>query len=60
MIYLIYGNKSFNIKKKIDEIKKNFNPLNISAYDLIIDNIKEILEDASTISLFGEKKLILP
>ena len=59
MIYLLYGSKSFNIKKEIEKIKKEFNPINISKYDLTTNTLKEAIEDANTISLFEEKKLII-
>ena len=59
MLYLMYGTKSFNIKKQIDTIKKDFNKLNINTYDLSTTTLKEIIEDANTISIFDEKKLII-
>lgn len=55
----MYGTKSFNIKKQIDTIKKDFNKLNINTYDLSTTTLKEIIEDANTISIFDEKKLII-
>lgn len=61
MIYALYGNEDFLIKKEIDNIIKNNNisSLNISNYDLTIDPLKNIIDDALTISLFEDKKLII-
>lgn len=61
MIYVLYGNEEFLIKKEIETIikKNNLSSLNINNYDLMNDYLKNILEDAQTISLFEEKKLII-
>lgn len=59
MIYLLYGTKEFNIKKQIEKIEKNFDKLNISYYDLNNDALKNVIDDANTISLFDDKKLII-
>lgn len=59
MLYLLYGTKEFGIKNEIKKIKENFNSDSISNYDLTINSIDEILEDASTASLFADKKLII-
>ena len=59
MIYLLYGEKTFNIKKEIEKIKKDYDSLNISTYDLTNTDLKEVLEDANTISLFEDNKLII-
>ena len=59
MLYLLYGTKLFNIKKEIKKIEENFDKLNISYYDLENDQIKNVIEDAKTISLFEENKLII-
>ena len=55
--YLIYAEDYSLIKRKIDDIvgvKKD-----IVRYDLSVDNISELLDDASCISLFGDKKVII-
>lgn len=59
MLYLFYGTKSFLIKNAIEKIEKKFDSLNISKYDLDNEDIKTILEDAITISMFNDQKLII-
>ena len=61
MNYLLYGTEDFLIEKEIQKIIKaeKIEDINISKYDLDINTIKEIIDDASTISLFSEKKLII-
>lgn len=61
MIYTFYGNEEFLIKKEVDNIIKNngISSLNISNYDLSIDPLKNIIDDALTISLFDNRKLII-
>lgn len=61
MIYTFYGNEDFLIKKEIEFIQKKseISNFNISNYDLTTDSLKNILEDALTVSLFQEKKLII-
>ena len=59
MIYLLYGVKTL-IDSYIDKIKKKekIEDINISKYS-VDNNIENIIEDASTISLFDSKKLII-
>lgn len=61
MIYLLYGEEQFLIDKEIEKIttKEKIDSISISHYDLEIDNIKDIIDDCSTISLFEEKKLVI-
>lgn len=61
MIYLLYGEEEFLIDEEIKKIikKTKIDELNISRYDLEEDNIKDIIDDACTISLFEEKKIII-
>ena len=61
MIYAFYGNEPFLINKEINKIIKdnNISDFNISNYDLSIDNIQDVIDDALTISLFDEKKAII-
>lgn len=61
MNYLLYGTEKFLIDKEIKNIinKLNVDELNISRYDLEFNTIKEILEDANTVSLFSSNKLII-
>ena len=59
MIYLLYGVKTL-IDSYIDKIKKKekIDDINVSKYS-VDDNIENIIEDASTISLFDSRKLII-
>ncbi len=61
MIYLFYGVESFLIKKEIASIlqKEKIDAINQSVYNLENSSLKDIMEDAATISLFGEKKAII-
>lgn len=61
MNYLLYGTEKFLIDKEIKNIinKQKIDSINISKYDLEIHTIKEILEDAYTVSLFSSNKLII-
>ena len=59
MIYLIYGNKDFRINNEIKKITKNTESINITKYDLNEDDIKNIIMDAETYSLFEEKKIVI-
>lgn len=60
MTYLILGNNEI-IKEHINRIikKNNINKESISSYDLEIDNIINVLEDINTLSIFGDKKLVI-
>jgi DNA polymerase-3 subunit delta len=61
MNYLLYGLEKFLIDKEIKNIinKHKIEDINISRYDLEINTIKEILDDANTVSLFSSNKLII-
>ena len=61
MNYLLYGLEKFLIDKEIKNIinKHKVEDINISKYDLEINTIKEILDDATTVSLFSSNKLII-
>lgn len=61
MIYLFYGLEYFLMKKELEKIlqKEKIDTMNQNIYDLENSNLKDIIEDASTISLFGEKKAII-
>lgn len=61
MIYLFYGLETFLIEKEIKKIinKEQIDSYGISKYDLQNDLLDDILEDASMISLFDTKKVIL-
>lgn len=55
--YLIYGNDYSLIKREIDNITGG--ALDVVRYDLSINKIDELLDDASCISLFGDKKVLI-
>ena len=55
--YLIYGNDYSLIKKEIDKITKGIK--DIIKYDLSSNKIDELLDDASCISMFGDKKVLI-
>ena len=61
MNYLLYGLEKFLIDKEIKNIinKHKVEDINISRYDLEINTIKEVLDDANTVSLFSSNKLII-
>lgn len=61
MLYLLYGTEEYLIKEEIACIieKNNIDDINISKYDLLQDNIKDVIEDATTMSLFSDNKLII-
>jgi DNA polymerase-3 subunit delta len=60
MIYLLYGNEEFSIEQEIKKIinDNHIDSLNISHYDLDDDLINNVIDDASMIPLFGDKKII--
>lgn len=61
MNYLIYGTDNFLVKKEIDKIIKesNCSSLAINNYNLEETSITSILQDAETISLFDDKKILV-
>ena len=54
MIYVVYGKEEYLVDQKVKELTKN--PI---TYDLEFDNLKDILFDASMISLLDDKKYIV-
>lgn len=54
MIYVVYGKENYLIDQKVQELAPN--PIN---YDLEFDSLKDILFDASMMTLFGDKKYIV-
>ena len=56
MIYLFYGNIKHLIDKEINKFKTD--RLDITNY-LLSDGLNNILEDANSLSMFGNKKLII-
>lgn len=61
MNYLLYGTEKFLIDKEIKNIisKNKIEEIDISKYDLEINSLNEILDDANTVSLFSNNKLII-
>ena len=61
MIYLIYGEEDYLIKKELNNIINNSNVLddNIVRYDLNSTNVSNAIEDALTISMFSDKKIVI-
>ena len=55
--YLIYGNDYSLIKREIENIIGG--ALDVVRYDLSVSKIDELLDDASCISLFGDKKVLI-
>lgn len=60
-IYLIFGDESYLINKELKKIIDNSNVIsdNIIRYNLDEVNVSLALEEASTISMFDSKKLII-
>lgn len=59
MVYLLYGTKEFQINEEIKKICKNIDEMNISRYDLTNDLLSLAIEDAQTLSLFEDKKVVI-
>lgn len=59
MVYLLYGTEDFEIEEEIKKLSKDIDEMNISKYDLNNDMLSLALEDAKTMSLFGDKKLVI-
>ena len=61
MVYLLYGTEHYLIRKEISKIieSNNIDNINISEYNLEIDSFRDIIDDAETISMFGDKKAII-
>ena len=61
MTYVFYGTEEFLIKKELNKIKEKYNidDINISSYDLENSKLEDIIDDASTISLFSNNKMIV-
>jgi len=60
MVYLLNGN-IYQIKEYINTLIKdnNIDEININKYELDAYNYKNVLEDASSISLFEDNKMII-
>ncbi len=60
-IYLIYGNEDFLIKKELENIIDNGDIIadNIIKYNLDETNVINAIEEASTVSMFDGKKVVI-
>ena len=58
-MFLFYGLEQFLIDIEVSKITNNIDNINIVKYDLEDTSINKIIEDASTLSLFEEKKIII-
>jgi len=61
MLYLLFGKQRYLIEKETNRIIKDndISALNISRYNLETAELNDILEDASTFSLFSDKKIVI-
>lgn len=59
MVYLLYGLSDYLIDNQIKKISKGIDNLNISHYNLDIDDFRSVIDDAETFSMFQDKKLII-
>lgn len=61
MVYMMYGEEEFLIKQEIKKIikKENIDEYSKVEYDLENTNIKDIIDDISTVSLFSSKKIVI-
>lgn len=60
-VYLFYGNDSYIIKAKTNQIitKNHIDDFNVTSYDMEEINIEAALNDASTIPFMADKKMII-
>ena len=59
MVYLLYGTKQYRINQYIKKLSKNTDNINISKYDLNNDDIKNVIDDCETYSMFCENKIVI-
>ncbi len=61
MIRVFYGEETYLIEKEIKKIKQEYHiePVMVTTYDLEVDFLQDILEDANSISLFSNNKMII-
>lgn len=59
MEYIIKSNSYRLLKKELDKLTKNIDKENINYFDLDVDSIKDILDNANYVSLFDDKKCII-
>ena len=61
MVYLLYGTVDYLINKTIDKIinDNKIDEFNVNKYDLTNSLLTDIINDASSMSLFSDKKIII-
>ena len=59
MTYLLYGIEDYLIKKELNKLKKNIDDNDISYFDLEEVSLREIVDDANSLSLFSNKRMII-
>ena len=59
MIYVLYGKIDYLIEKNLKNIINDSHIEDIIKYDLETDSLTKILNDANSISIFSEKKIII-
>ena len=61
MVYILYGTINYLINKEITKIIKdnNIEEINVNKYDLNNTYLIDIVNDASSMSLFDDKKIII-
>lgn len=61
MVYVLYGKINYLIEKNLKKIinESNVDEMNIIKYDLEQDSLTKVINDANSMSLFSEKKLII-
>lgn len=59
MVYLLYGLNDFEIDSEIKKLTKDYDKMNISKYDLTETDIKEVINDAETFSMFADNKVVI-
>ena len=61
MVYVLYGKISYLIQKQIKNIinENKIDDINVVKYDLEQDTLSKIINEANSVSLFSEKKIIL-
>lgn len=59
MIYLLYGTQNYLINKKINELTKDKEDYEIEKLDLENTSVKNIIDSASTYSLFSNNKTLI-
>ena len=57
--YLLYGEDNSIIENELSSIKKKLKISDIIKYEIESNNVQDIIEDASTISMFSNKKIII-